>query len=65
MAKLTTIVTHLWTLGEEIDESVVASQLLRAAPVKYNAITSSMEQLEDLNSMTLDDAIGSLKIHED
>ena len=33
--------------------------------MKYDPITSSMEKFGDLDAMTLDEAIGSLKIHED
>ena len=39
--------------------------MLRAKPEKYNTITSSMEQCGDLDTMSLDEAIGSLKIHKD
>ena len=64
-AKLTRLVTHMRSLGEKIVEGIIASKLLRATPTKYNPIKSSMEQFGDLDIMTLDEAIGSLKIHED
>ena len=44
---------------------MIVSKLLRATPAKYNPITSSMEQFGDLDTMILDEAIGSLKIYED
>ena len=56
---------HMRSLGEKIAEGIKVSKLLRATPAKYDPITSSMEQFEDLDAMTLDEAIGSLKIHED
>ena len=62
--KLTRLVAHIRSLGEKIAEGIIVSKLLRATPEKYDPITSSMEQFGDLDSMTLDEAIGSLKIHE-
>ena len=63
--KLTKLITHIQSLGEKIIEGIIVSKLLRATPEKYDPITSSMEQFGDLDAMTLDEAIGSLKIHED
>ena len=40
-------------------------QTATATYAKYNPITSSMAQFGDLYTMNLDEAIGSLKIHED
>ena len=64
-AKLTRLVAHMQSLGEKIAEGIIVFKLLRATPVKYDPITSSMEKFGDLDAMTLDEAIGSLKIHED
>ena len=52
-------------LGEKIAEGIIVSKLLRATPAKYDPITSSTEQFGDLDTMTLDEANVSLKIHED
>ena len=53
------------SLGEKIAEGIIVSKLLRSTPEKYDPIKSSTEQFGDLDTMTLDEAIGSLKIHED
>ena len=63
--KLTRLVAHRRSLGEKIAEDIIVSKLLRATPEKYNPITSSMVQFGNLDTTTLDEAIGSLKIHED
>ena len=63
--KLTRLVGHMQSLGEKIAEGIIVSNMLRAKPAKYNTITSSMEQCGDLDTMSLDEAIGSLKIHKD
>ena len=64
-AELTGLVAHMQSLGENIAEGIIVSKLLRATPMKYDPITSSMEQFGDLDTITLDEAIGSLKIQED
>ena len=64
-AKLTRLVANMRSLGEKIAEGIIVSKLLRATPAKYDPIMSSIEQFGDLDTMTLDEAIGSLRIHED
>ena len=63
--KLTRLVAHMQGLGDNIAECIIVSKLLCVTPPKYDPITSSMEKFGDLDTMTLDEAIGSLKIHED
>lgn len=51
-------------MGENLEEPKVVSRFLRATPSKFNAITLSLEQYEDLDKVSLDEVIGSLTIHE-
>ena len=57
--KLSKVATQLRSLGEKIDDGVLVAKLLRAAPAKFDAITSSIEQFGDMDSMSLEEAIGS------
>lgn len=43
----------------------MVKNLLRAAPVKFLQITSTIEQFGDLETMTIEEAVGSLKAHEE
>lgn len=63
--KLNGLVTHIRTLGENITEAYVAKKLLRSVPIKFLQITSTIEQFGDLVSMTVEEAVGSLKVHEE
>ena len=63
--KLSKVATQLRSLGEKIDDGVLVAKLLRAAPANFDAITSSIEQFGDMDSMSLEEAIGSLKIYEE
>ncbi|XP_078433682.1 uncharacterized protein LOC144704977 [Wolffia australiana] len=62
--KLSNIVAQLRSLGEDINEASVIGKLLRSTPAKFDPITSTLEQFGDFKTMTLDEAIGSLKVHE-
>ena len=63
--KLSKVATQLRSLGEKIDDGVLVAKLLRSAPAKFDAITSSIEKFGDMDSMSLEEAIGSLKIYEE
>ena len=63
--KLSGIVTNIRTLGEEIQESYVVKKLLRVVPQKFLQIASTIEQFGDLETMTVEETVGSLKAHEE
>ncbi|XP_074363813.1 uncharacterized protein LOC141704457 [Apium graveolens] len=59
------LVTNIRTLGEEINESYVVKKFLRSVPPKFLQITSTMEQFGNLDTMTMEEVVGSLKAHEE
>ena len=63
--KVNGLVTNIRALGEVIKESYVVKKLLRAVPTKFLQITSTMEQFSDLEAMTVEEAMGALKAHEE
>lgn len=63
--KLNGVVTNIRALGEEIAESYVVKKLLRAVPSKFTQLASTIEQFGDLEKMTVEEAIGSFKAHEE
>ncbi|XP_074336837.1 uncharacterized protein LOC141674009 [Apium graveolens] len=63
--KMNGLVTNIRALGEEIEETYVVKKLLRAVPAKFLLISSTIEQFGDLENMTVEEAIGSLKAHEE
>ncbi|XP_020249218.1 uncharacterized protein LOC109826605 [Asparagus officinalis] len=64
-AKLTTIVNKIRALGDKIDEAYVVKKLLRAVPPKFLQIASTIEQFGNLNTMAVEEVIGSLKTHDE
>ena len=58
------IVFELRQLGERLDDKDAVKKLLRSMPPRYDSMMLSLEKFGDLDSMSLVEAIGSLKIHE-
>ena len=63
--KLSRIVVEMRGLGEKIPDSEVAAKILRSVAEQFDSITSSIEQFQDVDNLTLDEVLGSLTIHED
>ena len=61
--KLSRIVVETRGLGEKISDSEIAAKLLQSVSEKFDAITSSREPFQDIDTMTLDEVLRSLKIH--
>lgn len=59
------LVTNIRALGEEVAESYVVKKLLRAVPSKFLQIASTIEQFGNLETMTIEEAVGSLKTHDE
>lgn len=48
-----------------MEESYVVKKLHRAVAAKFVEITSTLEQFGEMETMTVEEAIGSLKAHEE
>ena len=62
--KFSRIVFELRQLGQRVDDKEAVKKLLRSMPPRYDSLTLSLEQFGDLDTMSLVEAIGSLKVHE-
>lgn len=58
--RLNGLVTNIRALGETVNEGYVVKKLLRAVPSKFLQITSMIEQFGNLDTMTIEEAVGSL-----
>ncbi|PWA84739.1 zinc finger, CCHC-type [Artemisia annua] len=63
--KLTALVNKAASLGHTIKDTNLVRKLLNAVPDRYMQIVASIEQYSDLNTMTLEEAIGRLKTYEE
>ena len=60
----TKIISELRDLGERLEEKEAVAKLLRSMPVKYDSLTFSLEQLGNMRSLSVDEVIRSLRVHE-
>ncbi|KAL8145756.1 hypothetical protein AgCh_003778 [Apium graveolens] len=63
--KMKGLVINIRALGENVEENYVVKKLLRAVPQKFLQIASTIEQFGNLEIMTVEEAVGSLKDHEE
>lgn len=63
--RLNGLVIKIRSLGETIAEEYVVKKLLRAVQTKFLQIASAIEQFGNLEAMTVEEVIGSLKAHEE
>jgi hypothetical protein len=51
-------------LGEEIKESVIFQKVLRSLPMRFDPKISTLEEREDLNSISMDELHGIFTAYE-
>jgi hypothetical protein len=51
-------------LGEEIEESVIVQKVLRSLPTRFNPNISTLEEISDLNSISMDELHGIFTAYE-
>nr|GEV80462.1 zinc finger, CCHC-type [Tanacetum cinerariifolium] len=59
--KLTTLVNKAASLGHTMEDETLVCKLLNVVPNRFLQIVASIEQYSDLDTMSLDEAIGRLK----
>ena len=60
----TKIIFELRDLGEWLEEKEAEAKLLQSMPVKYDLLTFSHEQFRNMRGLSVDEVIGSLRVHE-
>ncbi|GKE94412.1 zf-CCHC domain-containing protein, partial [Tanacetum coccineum] len=63
-ARFNTIITSLKALDEGYSSKNYVSKFLRALHLKWRAKVTAIEESKDLTSLSLDELIGNLKVHE-
>ncbi|XP_022019524.1 uncharacterized protein LOC110919562 [Helianthus annuus] len=64
-SKIYSIVTRASEYGRTLNQSTLVRKLLNAMPDRFIQIVASIEQYFNLDTMTLDEAIGRLKAYEE
>ncbi|XP_021991794.1 uncharacterized protein LOC110888582 [Helianthus annuus] len=63
--KINSVVTRASELGTTLSQPTLVRKLLNVVPDKFTQIVASMEQYSDLETMTLEEAVGRLKTFEE
>ncbi|GKC48593.1 zf-CCHC domain-containing protein [Tanacetum coccineum] len=63
-ARFNTIITSLKAPDEGYSSKTYVRKFLRALPPKWRAKVTAIEESKDLTSLSLDELIGNLKVHE-
>ena len=63
-SRFTKIISKLRDLGERLEEKEAVAKLLRSMPVKYDSLNFSLEQFGNMRGLSVDEVIGSLRVHE-
>lgn len=59
-----TIANKMKAHGERMDETVVVENILRSMITKFNYVVCSIEESNNMNTLTIDELQGSLLVHE-
>ncbi|XP_022003515.1 uncharacterized protein LOC110900968 [Helianthus annuus] len=64
-ANINSVVTRASELGTTLSQPTLVRKLLNVVPDNFTQIVASMEQYSDLETMTLEEAIGRLKTYKE
>ncbi|XP_022852219.1 uncharacterized protein LOC111373865 [Olea europaea var. sylvestris] len=63
--RVSSIANHMKRYGENIEESRVIEKILRSLDSKLEFVSIAIEEFNDLDTMTLDQLMGSLQVYEE
>lgn len=63
--RITTLATNLRSLGSNISDAEVVKKLLQVVPEKLNQAAVSLKMFFDMNSVSVEEVIGRLRVFEE
>ena len=64
MNRVITVVNQLKIYGDDIKDQKVVEKVLRSLSTKFDVVVATIEEAKDLASLTVDEIMGSLLLHE-
>lgn len=65
LSRVSGIVNHMKSYGENITDETVVSKVLRSLPLKFDHVVAAIEETKDMSVYSFDELMGSLVSHED
>lgn len=63
--RINSLAENMRGLGEKINETRIVKKILRVLPAAYSQVAVSIETLLDVNTLTVEDLVGRLRVAED
>lgn len=64
LGRTLTVVNKMKVNGESMEQSTIVSKILRSLTSRFNYVVCSIEESNDLSTMSIDELHGSLLVHE-
>ncbi|KAA0062708.1 uncharacterized protein E5676_scaffold132G00300 [Cucumis melo var. makuwa] len=64
-SRLLAVVNEMKRYGETISDEQVVEKILHSLDEKFNFIIIAIEESKDLNTMSIDELMGFLQVHEE
>lgn len=64
LGRTLSVVNKMKTNGENMEQSTIVSKILRSLTTKFNYVVCSIEESNDLSTLSVDELHGSLLVHE-
>ena len=64
LARVSTVVSHMNSYGEQISDETVVAKVLRSLTPRYDHVVAVIEESKDLSKFSFDELMGSLQAHE-
>ncbi|KAG7598554.1 Zinc finger CCHC-type superfamily [Arabidopsis suecica] len=64
LGRTLSVVNKMKINGESVEQSTIVSKILRSLTRKFNYVVCSIEESNDLSTLTIDELHGSLLVHE-
>ncbi|KAG7584140.1 Zinc finger CCHC-type superfamily [Arabidopsis suecica] len=64
LGRTLSVVNKMKINGENVEQSTIVSKILRSLTRKFNYVVCSIEESNDLSTLTIDELHGSLLVHE-
>lgn len=64
LGRTLSVVNKMKTNGEVMEQSIIVAKILRSLPMRFNYVVCSIEESNDLSTLSIDELHGSLLVHE-